>query len=64
MLLLISYFSINTPAAITAVQSHDHWLNYTAHIDIHLAVTLTCKYEVYWNLLDKTSDVPQTKNLG
>jgi hypothetical protein len=64
VMLLISYFSINTAAAITAVQSHDHRLNYTTHIDIHLAVTLTHKCQVYWNLLDKTSDVPQTKKLG
>ena len=63
-MLFFSYFSINTAAATTAVRSHDHRLNYTTHIDIHLAVTLTCKCEVYWNLLHKTSDVPQTKKLG
>jgi len=63
-MLLISYFSINTAAATTAVQSHDCWLHYTTHSDIHLAVTLTWKYEVYWNLLDKTSNAPQTKKLG
>jgi hypothetical protein len=41
VMLLISYFSINTAAATTAVQSHDHWFHYTTHTDIHLAVTLT-----------------------
>ena len=36
---LISYFSINTAAATAVVQSHDQWLHYATHSDIHLAVT-------------------------
>jgi hypothetical protein len=63
-MMLIRYFSMNTAATTTAIQSHDHCLHYTTHSDIQLTVTLTWKYQVYWSLLDKTSEMFPDQNSG